>query len=121
MCSQSPMNNAPSIRSYTRLFQIVICKSVWGGNGRMARARAAANRRTRGKVLELERRTLHVAADRRRFAIVETKTVDASNAMTSPTPRFRYQLDNHLASTMMEVDEVCRVISYEEYFPYGST
>ncbi|NEQ05875.1 MAG: hypothetical protein F6K37_07920, partial [Moorea sp. SIO4E2] len=36
-------------------------------------------------------------------------------------PQVRYQLDNHLGSTTMEVDGEGQLISYEEYFPYGGT
>lgn len=33
----------------------------------------------------------------------------------------RFQLDNHLGSATMELDEQGQLISYEEYFPYGGT
>jgi hypothetical protein len=33
----------------------------------------------------------------------------------------RYQLDNHLGSAYLELDDAGRVISYEEYHPYGTT
>ncbi|NEQ66043.1 MAG: hypothetical protein F6K21_11180, partial [Symploca sp. SIO2D2] len=36
-------------------------------------------------------------------------------------PQVRYQLDNHLGSATMEVDDAGQLISYEEYFPYGGT
>ncbi|MDJ0899037.1 MAG: SpvB/TcaC N-terminal domain-containing protein [Xenococcus sp. MO_188.B8] len=37
------------------------------------------------------------------------------------TRKLRYQLDNHLGSVSLEVDDDAQIISYEEYFPYGGT
>jgi RHS repeat-associated protein len=71
--------------------------------------------------LELERETLHLMDGERRVAMVETKTVDTSDPNLVVTPRFRYQLGNHLGSALLEVDETGSVISYEEYHPYGTT
>ena len=76
--------------------------------------------------VEVERVTLHVNDDTRRVAMVETKTIDANNEEPhSPLNqgRWRYQLDNHLGSSAMEIDgsASANVISYEEYHPYGST
>jgi len=34
---------------------------------------------------------------------------------------FRYQYGNHLGSVTLELDEAARVISYEEFHPYGTT
>jgi RHS repeat-associated protein len=70
---------------------------------------------------EEERQTLHLTDDQRRIAMVETKTRDAGAAVPSPTSRWRFQLDNHLGSACLEVDQAGNVISYEEYHPYGST
>lgn len=65
--------------------------------------------------LRTERQTLHVGgADR--VALVETTTTDAD-----PTPVLRYQLGDHLGSAVVEVDEKCALLSYEEYHPYGTT
>src|SRR5207342_2254614 len=33
----------------------------------------------------------------------------------------RYQFGNHLGSAILELDDQAQIISYEEYFPYGST
>jgi RHS repeat-associated protein len=70
---------------------------------------------------DLERQTLHVMDDRRRVALVETKTVDMSVPGSVATTRQRFQLDNHLGSSAMELDEVGAVITYEEYHSYGTT
>jgi RHS repeat-associated protein len=70
----------------------------------------------------MERETLHVMDDKRRVAMVETKTVDASPGATGiGVPRWRFQLDNHLASALLELGATGIVISYEEYHPYGTT
>jgi RHS repeat-associated protein len=64
-----------------------------------------------------ERETIHVMNGDRRLALVETNTVDESAAVS----RARYQLDDHLASSVMEIDAEGGVISYEEYSPFGAT
>ena len=66
----------------------------------------------------LERETLNVLCDKQRLALVETRT-----AGMDPGPRelIRYQLANHLGSSVLELDRDAQVISYEEYYPYGST
>jgi len=33
----------------------------------------------------------------------------------------RYQYSNHLGSASLELDNNANIISYEEYYPYGST
>ena len=71
--------------------------------------------------LELERETLHVMDDKRRIAMMETKTVDNGKAVSSPSSLLRYQFDNHLSSASLELDEQAQIISYEEYYPYGNT
>src|SRR5262249_50384974 len=38
-----------------------------------------------------------------------------------PAQVVRYQHDNHLGSAYLELDQDAAVISYEEYYPYGST
>ena len=66
----------------------------------------------------LERETLSVRDDKQRIALVETRTAGTDNG---PRELIRYQLSNHLGSSMLELDQDARVISYEEYYPYGST
>src|ERR1035437_5279627 len=74
-----------------------------------------------GKVT-LARETLHLMDDKKRVALVETKTVDPSvSASTLPSTSTRYQFDNHLGTACLELDELANVITYEDYYPYGST
>lgn len=58
--------------------------------------------------------------DTRRIAMVETLTVHDGDAVSTPVPRLRYQVGNHLESAMLECDQDGEVISYEEYHPYGT-
>ncbi|MGA9671371.1 MAG: RHS repeat-associated core domain-containing protein, partial [Terracidiphilus sp.] len=70
----------------------------------------------------LESHTLHVMDGSRRIALVETTTVDTSAAASSlPTSLTRYQYDNHLGSACLELDSTGAVVTYEEYYPFGST
>jgi RHS repeat-associated protein len=74
-----------------------------------------------GTTIELERETLHVMDDQQRITLVETKTRDDREIIDDTTPLIRYQLINHLGSSSVELAEDADVISYEEYYPYGST
>jgi RHS repeat-associated protein len=74
-----------------------------------------------GSAVTLERETLHLMDDQQRIALVETKTVDTFGQDISPQRLIRFQLGNHLGSAVLEVDSEAQIISYEEYFPYGST
>jgi RHS repeat-associated protein len=51
---------------------------------------------------------------------VETKTVPNPDD-ESPTQLIRFQFGNHLGSASLELDDKGNAISYEEYYPYGST
>ena len=68
--------------------------------------------------LALERVSLDITDERVRFALVETRTVGDDD---SPAHVVRHQFGNHLGSVALELDGAGRVISYEEYSPYGST
>lgn len=72
--------------------------------------------------VKLERETLHIMDDQKRIALVETLTVkDGQPASSNQRPATRFQLDNHLGSACLELDENGAVITYEEYHPYGTT
>lgn len=74
-----------------------------------------------GATLIKECESLHIMDDKQRIALVETKTVDAGSPPFVPVPLTRYQLSNHLGTASLELDEIGKIISYEEYYPYGST
>jgi RHS repeat-associated protein len=61
----------------------------------------------------LERQTLHIMDDKRRIALVET--------LTGGTSAIRLQFANHLGTSCLELDGTGDLITYEEYYPYGST
>lgn len=63
--------------------------------------------------VKLERQTLPVMDDKRRIALVETPKGGAS--------AIRFQFENHLGTACLELDETGAVITYEEYYPFGST
>lgn len=67
-----------------------------------------------GKVQE-ETETLHVPG----AAIVETKTIKQGTAANEQL--IRYQYSNQIGSASFEADSNGVIISYEEYYPYGST
>jgi RHS repeat-associated protein len=71
-----------------------------------------------GTTVTLQRETLHVSVGPNRVALIETRTVgtDPGEAQLN-----RYQYANHLGSAALELDDQAQIISYEEYFPHGST
>lgn len=80
-------------------------------------------RKTRGAE-QLVRESLHIMDDANRIALVETKTADNFNPGSREPmniPLVRYQFGNHLGSACLELDDNAKIISYEEYHPYGTT
>jgi RHS repeat-associated protein len=71
-----------------------------------------------GSTITLERETLHVMDDQQRIALVEARTQGEDDSLPQ---LIRYQFGNHLGSASLELDHQAQIISYEEYYPYGST
>lgn len=78
-------------------------------------------RRNNSGTTSLERQTLHIMDNTQRIALVETKTVDIASPLTRHSSLVRYQFGNHLGSASLELDSEGAVVSYEEYYSYGST
>ena len=91
-----------------------LAERIYVGGWETYRARSGT---TMGSAVTQERETLHVMDDNRRIAMVETTTIGTGPA----GPKWRFQLGNLLDSSVLELDAEGRVISYEEYHPYGST
>lgn len=73
--------------------------------------------------LKTERETVHVMDDQQRIAMIDTQTIRENTRLEEEAirPLHRYQLSDHLGSSSIELDDEAQVISYEEYYPYGST
>lgn len=78
--------------------------------------------------LVLERFSIHVMDDKTRVALVHKWTLDIYDRETDGVPvggepviKYHYQLNNHLGSSILELDETGDVIRYEDYFPFGGT
>jgi RHS repeat-associated protein len=72
------------------------------------------------RILEtlLKRETLHVMDDKTRIALIDTRTFGVDDC---PEQLTRLQFSNHLGSASLELDHTGTIISYEEYYPFGST
>lgn len=76
--------------------------------------------------ITLERESLHLMDDQQRIALIETKNI-STGPPTHDSPEVvgtvltRYQLSNHLGSAILELNDAAEAITYEEYYPYGST
>jgi RHS repeat-associated protein len=68
--------------------------------------------------IALQRESLHIMDDETRVAIVDTRVAGSDDA---PAQSIRYQLGNQLGSAILELDDQQQIISYEEFYPYGST
>jgi RHS repeat-associated protein len=75
--------------------------------------------RTAGS-LTLERQTLHLMDDISRIATIESRT-HLTGLDPAPPRLVRFQLADHLGSSVLELDANAQIISYEEYHPYGTT
>ncbi len=67
----------------------------------------------------LVRESLHMFDDKQRIALVETRT--QGNEPGVPETLVRHQFGNHLGSAILELDDLAKIISYEEYSPFGAT
>lgn len=80
-----------------------------------------------GASVNLERESLHIMDEGKRLALVETKTLDKTNSADRDNNDavgervIRYQFDNHLGSVLLELNQKAMPITYEEYYPHGST
>jgi RHS repeat-associated protein len=106
------------LRQTTRLIQpglIEVTEQAYFGDAERKRIR-------RNGELVLERWTLHIGNGEERLALVHRWTRDdlAREVDDIGHPRVRYQLSKQ-RSAVMELDENGKLISYEEYFPYGDT
>ncbi|MDY0393105.1 MAG: RHS repeat-associated core domain-containing protein, partial [Candidatus Bipolaricaulis sp.] len=69
-------------------------------------------RKTTNGILDVERKTILVSNDEKNIALLETDgTVET----------IRYQYDNLIGSSCLELDENANIITYEEYHPFGTT
>jgi RHS repeat-associated protein len=75
----------------------------------------------RNSTSTLERETLHIMDDKLRIMLIETRTLLTTPKPNDPIQLVRYQIGNHLGSASLELDTEAQVISYEEYYAYGST
>jgi RHS repeat-associated protein len=74
-----------------------------------------------GTTITLERQTLIVPDGTRHLALVESTITDTAHPAGLPVMTTRYQFADRLGSSCVELDENAAVITYEEYYPYGST
>jgi RHS repeat-associated protein len=71
-----------------------------------------------GTTINLSRETFSALGGEQTAARVETRTLGND---PGPAQQVRYQFANHLHSAAPELGDAAEVISYEEYFPFGST
>ena len=74
--------------------------------------------RRQGPVTKLERWSLHIMDGERRIVLIDKRTAGDDG---TPLQLIRYQFSNHLGTATLELDDGAGVISYEEFYPFGST
>jgi RHS repeat-associated protein len=72
-----------------------------------------------GATVLMEKESLNVMNGSKRVTLIETLTQGRSSC--GPLQLMRYQYVNHQSSSVLELDENAHIISYEEYYPYGSS
>lgn len=70
--------------------------------------------------LKEEIETLHLFDGEQRLLMVD-QILKTDNSQLSVGNLYRYTLSNHLGSSTMESDDQAKLISYEEYHPYGTS
>jgi RHS repeat-associated protein len=77
----------------------------------------------RADTLLLERLTSHLSDGTGRVALIHRWTIDLHARETDDVGavKIRYQLNNHLGTSVLELDAAAELITYEEYFPFGGT
>ena len=80
-------------------------------------------REFRGDEIILERSTSTIRDNDRAVALIHHWRIDEDGRETEEpgSRKIHYQLDDGFGSSALEVDETGRVISYEEYSPYGES
>ncbi|KAF9777216.1 hypothetical protein IL306_004502 [Fusarium sp. DS 682] len=56
-----------------------------------------------------------------RIAVVETQNTNAPGGIDSGDGAVRFELGNNIGSVALQLDAQGRLLSYEEYFPFGAT
>lgn len=102
---------------------IEIEEKLYLGTLEILRRRIAAKGSDKDGQLKQERKSLQVSEGSSRVAIIHNWTYDVSfkAKRNPPSQQIRYQLSDHLGSITVEVDQEARLLSYEEYYPYGGT
>jgi hypothetical protein len=72
-----------------------------------------------GGVADYKMETLHVMDDTTRVMLLETELDPTDDTVIQQAQRHQYT--DHLGTATLELDEYANVISYEEYYPFGST
>ena len=71
-----------------------------------------------GSTVDEEQESLHLSDDRRRFALLEIQVVTGGSSVSNFVER--YQLGDHLGTSVLELTASENVLTYEEYYPYGT-
>ena len=67
----------------------------------------------------LERESVHIMDNKKRAAIIDIPIIKPAGSTEQQITRYQY--DNYLGSVSLELDEAANLVSYEEYFPFGSS
>ena len=72
-------------------------------------------------VTTFERTRLEIGDEDHLYAVIETTTPETPIPGRAKQLLMRYQLDDHLDSTLLELDAAGRIVTHEEHYPYGGT
>jgi len=71
-----------------------------------------------GTTVTLQRETLSIMNGPQRIALIETRSVGTDKY---PAQQIRFQYTNHIGSASLELDDQAQILTYEEFYPFGSS
>jgi RHS repeat-associated protein len=71
-----------------------------------------------GTTVTLQRETLSIMNGPQRIALIETRSIGTDKY---PAQQIRFQYTNHIGSASLELDDQAQILTYEEFYPFGSS
>lgn len=101
--------------------QVQLNKKTYLGNYAVAQGYTKGTSGKATPKLTYDRQTLRIMDGETCLAILNYTVKDQNNPGLENKRGYRFQMDNNIGSVAMERNEKGKLLTYEEYFPYGGT